>query len=148
MRTKTLFVGFRGKNNASATLVKALSEQNWLLTNSFAGLREDIDGLPSDYDEVWLFGVDKNLVDSIRIEQVAEKDGIQRYSKLAEESLVERLSSTGVKVAVSSTPTRYLCNEAYWHLLGKYAGNAVLIHIPTIKHFNEEWFSKMKLYFL
>ena len=148
MRTKTLFVGFRGKNNASATLVKALSEQNWLLTNSVAGLREDIDGLPSDYDEVWLFGVDKNLVDSIRIEQVAEKDGIQRYSKLAEESLVERLSSTGVKVAVSSTPTRYLCNEAYWHLLGKYAGNAVLIHIPTIKHFNEEWFSKMKLYFL
>ncbi|MBQ3906216.1 MAG: hypothetical protein II743_05545, partial [Lachnospiraceae bacterium] len=27
MRTKTLFVGFRGKNNASATLVKALSDQ-------------------------------------------------------------------------------------------------------------------------
>ncbi|MCR4599761.1 MAG: hypothetical protein K5678_12105 [Acetatifactor sp.] len=147
MRTKTLFVGFRGKNNASATLVSALSSASFLLTNSFAGLIKDIEDLPSDYDEVWLFGVDKNLVDSIRIEQVAEKDGIQRYSKLAEEILVERLFSTGVKVAVSSTPTRYLCNEAYWHLLGKYVGNAVLIHIPTIKHFNEEWFSKMKLYF-
>lgn len=133
MRTKTLFVGFRGKNNASATLVKALSEQNWLLTNSFTGLRKDIDGLPSDYDEVWLFGVDKNLVDSIRIERVAEKDGDIRRSTLDLEGLVARLSSAGVKVAVSSTPTRYLCNEAYWHLLGKYAGNAVLIHIPTIR---------------
>ena len=76
VKEEKLFVGFKGKNNSSAILVSALSAQSCLLTNSFEGLRKDIEDLPPDYDEVWLFGVDKGLETSVRIERVAEKDGI------------------------------------------------------------------------
>ncbi len=144
MRNKMLFVGFKGKKNSSALLVSALSPQHYLLTNSFAGLRKDVEELSPDYEEIWLFGVDKSLVDSIRIERVAEKDGALRSTTLDVEDLAARFSGAGLKATVASHPTKYFCNEAYWHLLGKYAGKAVLIHLPTIKHFEEEWISKVK----
>ena len=142
--SKKLFVGFKGKNNSSAILVSALSSQQYYLTNSFEGLRKDIEKMPPDYDEVWLFGVDKGLETSVRIERVAEKDGIIRSTALDPENLAARFSEAGLKAVVASHPTEYLCNEAYWHLLEKYAGNAVLIHIPTIKHFDAEWIWKVK----
>ena len=34
--------------------------------------------------------------------------------------------------------------EAFSDLLEKYKGNAVLIHIPTVKNFKEEWISDVK----
>jgi pyrrolidone-carboxylate peptidase len=80
--------------------------------------------------------VDKNLIGSFRIEQCAEKDGTHLVTNLDLKSLAEKLSSNGIKSTISKTPTHYLCNEAYWHLLEKYQGKAVLIHIPTIKNFN------------
>ncbi len=144
VKEEKLFVGFKGKNNSSAILVSALSAQSCLLTNSFEGLRKDIEDLPPDYDEVWLFGVDKGLETSVRIERVAEKDGILCSTALDPEDLAARFSKAGLKAPVASHPTEYLCNEAYWHLLEKYAGNGVLIHIPTIKRFEEEWISKVK----
>ena len=110
-----------------------------MLTNSFEGLKKDIEGLSDDFDEVYLFGADKNLSDSFRIEKMAEKDGKQLQSKLDLESLRERFTSFMIKAEISSAPTKYLCNEAYWYLLEKFDGNAVLIHIPTIKNFKEEW---------
>ena len=144
VKEEKLFVGFKGKNNSSAILVSALSAQSCLLTNSFEGLRKDIEDLPPDYDEVWLFGVDKGLETSVRIERVAEKDGIRHSTKLDAEDLAARFLGVGLKAITASHPTEYLCNEAYWHLLGKYDGKAVLIHVPTIKHFDEEWISKIK----
>ena len=90
------------------------------------------------------FGVDKGLETSVRIERVAEKDGILCSTALDPEDLAARFLGVGPKATVASHPTEYLCNEAYWHLLGKYAGNAVLIHIPTIKHFDAEWIWKVK----
>ena len=59
-----LCIGFKGKNNSSSALVNALSAQHCLLTNSSSGLRKDIDRLPTECDAVYLFGADKNLVDS------------------------------------------------------------------------------------
>ncbi|MCR5498843.1 MAG: hypothetical protein K6F31_00445 [Acetatifactor sp.] len=141
---KQLFVGFKGKKNSSAILVSALSSQPCLLTNSFEGLKNDIENLSPGYDEVWLFGVDKGLETSVRIERVAEKDGIRRSTKLDVEDLAARFSRAGLKATVASHPTEYLCNEAYWHMLGKYAGKAVLIHLPTIKYFEKEWISKVR----
>ncbi len=38
-----LFVGFKGKNNASSVLVEELPSEHLLLTNSFTGLKKDID---------------------------------------------------------------------------------------------------------
>ena len=141
---KKLIVGFKGKNNSSSILVSSISSEYFLLTNSFEGLRKDIEGLSDDYDEVYLFGVDKNLSNSFRIEKMAEKDGDTLQSKLDLESLRERLASFMIKTEISSTPTKYLCNEAYLYLLEKYKGNAALIHIPTIKNFKEEWISSVK----
>ena len=132
-----LFIGFKGKNNASALLVNSLSPNACLLTNSFMGLKKDIDNLSPDFDAVYLFGVDKDLKDSFRIEQVAQREGVCLSSKLNLENIAKKLSSSNVKCTISQKPTQYLCNEAYWYMLEKYKGNAVLIHIPTMKNFTD-----------
>ncbi|MBO4615738.1 MAG: hypothetical protein J5717_00150 [Lachnospiraceae bacterium] len=136
MAEKELYIGFKGKNNSSAMLVSALPGQHFLLTNSFSGLKKDIDKLPADYDAVYLFGVDKNLSDSFRIEQYAAKENARLTTTLDLEAIRKRLSDAGINSTISKTPTHYLCNEAYWHLLEKYQSRAVLIHIPTIKNFS------------
>ena len=140
----TLFIGFKGNNNSSNILVSSLSSNHILLTNSFTGLKKDIEELSSDYDEVYLFGVNKNLSDSFSIECVAEKDGKRLESKLDLEELKERFASFMIKADISKVSSKYLCNEAYWYLLEKFKGNAVLIHIPTIKNFKEEWIESFK----
>ncbi len=132
---KVLYIGFKGKNNSSSMLVNSLSSQGCLLTNSFAGLKKDIDNLSGDYDEVYLFGVDKTLTDSFRIEQCADRENIRLTTALDLKVISERLSAAGIKSTVSDNPTHFLCNEAYWYLLEKYRGRAVLIHIPTIKNY-------------
>ncbi|MBO4702437.1 MAG: hypothetical protein J5625_07250 [Lachnospiraceae bacterium] len=140
----TLFIGFKGKNNSSNILVSSLSSNHILLTNSFTGLKKDIEELSPDYDEVYLFGVNKNLTDSFSIESVAEKDGKRLESKLDLEELKERFASFMIKADISKVPSKYLCNEAYWYLLENYKGNVVLIHIPTVKNFKEEWIESFK----
>lgn len=130
----TLFVAFKGKNNSSAILLDSLPGEHCLLTNSYAGLKRDIDGLSGEFDEVYLFGAAKELTDSFRIEKTAEKDGKKLTSKLDLDKIGKRLSEAGIKSRISERATHYLCNEAYWYLLEKYKGRAVLIHIPTIKH--------------
>jgi hypothetical protein len=140
----TLFIGFKGNNNSSNILVSSLSSNHILLTNSFTGLKKDIEELSPDYDEVYLFGVNKNLSDSFSIECVAGKDGKRLKSELDLEELKERFASFMIKADISKVPSKYLCNEAYWYLLEKYKGNAVLIHIPTIKNFKEEWIESFK----
>ena len=132
-----LYIGFKGQNNSSAILVNSLSGQHCLLTNSYAGLKRDIDNLIADYDEVYLFGADKSLSDSFKIEQYAEKEGKQLTTILDLNEVVKRLSVSGMKSTISKKATHYLCNEAYWYLLEKYRGRAVLIHIPTLKHFRD-----------
>ena len=141
---KKLFVGFKGKNNSSSMLVSSISSEHFLLTNSFEGVRKDIEELFEDYDEVYLFGADKNLSDSFRIERLAEKGGKRLKSKLDLEKVKEQFASFRIKAEILNTPTKYLCNDAYWYLLEKYKGNAVLIHIPTVKNFKEEWISDVK----
>ncbi len=131
-----LFVGFKGINNSSALLVDQLSSHKFLLTNSFTGLKKDIGSLPAEYDAVYLFGADKNLTDSFRIEKYAERNGIQLSTILDTEDIRKKLTQAGITSTISTEPTHYLCNEAYWWLLEKYKGKAVLIHIPTIKHFD------------
>ena len=138
---KVLFIGFKGINNSSALLVDRLSAQKALLTNSFAGLKKDIDLLPAECDSVYLFGADKNLVDSFQIEKCAERNGIRLSTVLDTEDIRKKLAYAGIASTISTDPTQYLCNEAYWWLLEKYKGKAVLIHIPTIKYYNDKTYS-------
>lgn len=140
---RELYVGFKGKNNASCILAKAISADSYLLTNSFEGLKRDIDSLSCAYDSVILFGIDKNLTDTVRIEAVAEKD-TRLYSTLNIAALSAQLDVAGIHNCVSHEPTHYLCNAAYWHLLQKFNGKAVLIHIPSIKSINEHLIDRIK----
>ena len=54
----TLFLGFKGKNNTSCMLAEQLSPKHLLLTNSFTGLKKDIDSISGEYDQIVMFGVD------------------------------------------------------------------------------------------
>lgn len=141
---QNLYIGFKGKNNASSTLVGYLSENPYLLTNSFGGVKKDIDNLADDYDYVLMFGVDKNLKNSVRIESVAEREGICLKSDLELNDISKKLNSVGVMNCISNTPTHYLCNEAYWFALQKYKGKVVFIHIPTTKNMCDDFLEKLR----
>ena len=58
---KTLYIGFRGKNNTSSQIVNQLGEDILLLTNSFSGLEKDILSITESYDSIYMFGVDSSL---------------------------------------------------------------------------------------
>lgn len=140
-----LYIGFKGKNNAAFTLVGYLSECPCLLTNSYGGVKRDIECLTDNYDYVLMFGVDKHLKNTVRIERVAEREGIRLRSGLELEDISKRLTTAGVRNSISDTPTQYLCNEAYWFSLQKYRGKVVFIHIPTTKNIDDSFFEKMKV---
>ena len=142
-----LHIGFKGKNNASGIAAKSIGSNSYLLTNSFEGLKKDIELLDLTYDCVILFGIDKNLVDTVRIEKVAEK-GTKEFSTINLENISAQLDSVGISNYLSDKPTYYLCNEAYWHLLRKFKGKAVLIHIPSIKNINESFITRLKQVFM
>ena len=145
--SNVLFVGFKGKNNASGMLVEQIAPDPLLLTNSFAGLRRDIDSVPNEYDYVVMFGVDKTLTDSVRIDKIASLNGIKKATAINLHGIKEKLADGGVSAEISEIPTAYLCNEAYWHMLEKFSGRAVFIHIPTMKHVDECFVGKMKMVF-
>ncbi|MBR4605530.1 MAG: hypothetical protein IKO41_04820 [Lachnospiraceae bacterium] len=139
-----LYVGFKGKNNSSGILAEYLSPEHLLLTNSFDGLKRDIDSVSNEYDQVVMFGVDKTLTSAVRIEKAADKDGETYVSNLDLDKLQKSLNMVGLCSVISENPTAYLCNYAYWHLLRKFTGNAVLIHIPTIKYADKVFEEKMR----
>ena len=145
--SKVLFVGFKGKNNSSGILVRQLSGECFLLTNSFEGVRRDIECLSEDYDELIMFGVDKSLATEVRIERTACKYGETLVSDIDLKRLVKRFDSVGISAVISDEPTAYLCNEAYWYAMWKFSGRAVFIHIPTIKNVDESFIMKMKAVF-
>lgn len=115
-----------------------------LLTNSFEGVKKDIEAIEGNYDFVIMFGCDKFLKDCVRLECFAEKDGVKCETRLDVKLLSETLAHDGVENIISETPIRYLCNEAYWHALQKFEGKAVFIHIPTLKNIDEKLISKIK----
>lgn len=141
---KVLLTGFKGKNNSSSILVQSISENYSLLTNSFEGLKKDIEAINEGFDLLIMFGCDKNLKDSVRIERFAEKNGERIASGLDLKNISTRLGKAGIENCISDTPSHYLCNEAYWYALQKFNGKAVFIHIPTIKNLNDDFIDKMK----
>ena len=141
---KILLTGFKGKNNSSGKLVQAISENFWLLTNSFDGVKKDIEGINGDFDFLIMFGCDKNLKDSVRIERFAQKNGEKIVSALDLENISKRLGNVGIKNIISDVTGAYLCNEAYWSALKKFNNKAVFIHIPTIKNIDDDFIKKMK----
>ena len=139
---KTLFIGFRGKHNASAMLAHQLSKDSLLLTNSFAGLERDILSVAEDYDFVCMFGVDKTLNDAVRIEQCAMLQGIKASSTCDIQDLSRKMVEHNIHHSISNVPTQYLCNAAYYHILCKNT-NSVFIHIPSIRGMDDSLMDRL-----
>ena len=102
-----IYIGFKGKNNASSMLVDYLSEKTYLLTNSFGGVKRDIEKLAETYDYVLMFGVDKNLKNSVRIERMAEREGVCLLSDFDLDDMVALLKSfkpEQVNIGCNSNP--------------------------------------------
>ena len=59
-----------------------ISPNHLLLTNSFGGLKKDIDTISEKYDLAIMFGVDKTLVSTVKLEKSATMDDKRLYSKL------------------------------------------------------------------
>lgn len=137
MKSSNLYVGFKGKYNSSFVLVNKFDGDNLFLTNSFAGLKKDIDNIKGNYSKIIMFGLDKNLSDTLRIESVAEKDNVICKTKINTAEIKNNLQKSGVNAVISSKATHYLCNEAYFYMLKKFDGNAVFIHIPPIRFLTE-----------
>ena len=142
---KTLCIGFRGKYNASSVLASSMGCEFLLLTNSFAGLKRDLDSINDCYDSVYMFGIDKHLKDHVRIEPMAEVNGDIRLTSINVEELSTQFSVAGLNNVIATSATYYLCNEAYWHALDKFGGKAVFIHVPPIRYIDSEFIDKMKL---
>ena len=140
----TTYVGFKGKNNASCILAKSLSKDPFLLTNSYGGLKRDIDNLSEDYDRVFIFGADKALSDSIRIEKSAERYGLRLHTLIDLNDIINQVNKYNINYRLADNPTRYLCNDAYWQLLNKFSGRALLIHIPTVKYFGDDLLCRLQ----
>ena len=142
-----IFMGFKGKNNNSSLIAQTLAENYGhclLLTNSFCGLQKDIEEVADAYQAAFLFGIDKTLRNEIRIETIAQKNSEKCRTKIDFLKLSGRFEAAGIKYSVSGTPTFYLCNEAYWFALQKFKGNAILIHIPTVKNADENFAENIK----
>ena len=135
---KILYVGFKGAKNTSYQLVSSFPGDHLYLTNSFSGLARDIDALGKDYDAVIMFGVDKSLSASLRVERCAELHGETLETKLYADQLARGFRENGINCDISDTPTQYLCNDAYFRMLRKTNGKAVFIHIPGSRCMTQE----------
>lgn len=129
---KVLFTAFKGNHNTSFQLVDQTAANYVLLTNSFQGLKKDISFVNNDYDIVYMFGVDKKLIDEVRIETCAKYNDETVCTGFDIHNLETRLKGTGISCSTSDKPTRYLCNAAYYHMLKKNL-NAIFIHIPSLR---------------
>lgn len=90
-----LLVAFKGSGNSANRLVSALQGEKLFLTNSYAGLREDIAQLNGSFDVIYMFGLDKRLKGDIRPETCALLNGQMIFSRLDVSGLA---SASGRKV--------------------------------------------------
>lgn len=140
---RILYTGFKGKNNVSYQLLSEISGQKLLLTNSFVGLEKDIMSIKDSYDLVIMLGLDTSLREMVRIEYVAEWDGMERTTDIDCDAICRSFTTNDISCFVSKTPTRYLCNAAYFYMLQKVSGKAVFIHVPSLKNMSEKMAGKI-----
>ena len=129
---RRLYTAFKGSHNTSFQLVNLTNGDRLFLTNSFQGLEKDILSLSTDYDAIYMFGIDKNLKNSIRIETCANYNGESVDTFFDILSLEKVIKDSGITYTISNKPTAYLCNAAYYHMLKKNR-NTIFIHMPSIK---------------
>lgn len=140
----TLYVAFKGNGNSANKIVRNLCGDKLFLTNSYNGLKKDIDNISGTYDLVFMFGLDKRLKGSIRIEHAAQRGDVCLYSDIDLDSIAVKLNKTGIIANIGNTPVQSLCNEAYWYMLRKYDRHAVFFHVPSIAYITETFIEKVR----
>lgn len=133
---RILYSAFKGTHNTSFQLVNQLIGDRLFLTNSFQGLQKDISTIELEYDAIFMFGVDKNLNNEIRIETCAKYSDEKICSSYDILTLENKIKNLEISYTISNRPTAYLCNAAYYHILKKNL-NTVFIHIPSLKGMND-----------
>jgi len=129
-----LYTAFKGKNNTSYQVASRLNGTVLFLTNSFQGLEKDIATVVNDYDVVYMLGCNKSLNNKIKIETCAEYNGERIFTEFDISELKKRIDNK-LSYSISYSPTKYLCNAAFYHMLKKNK-NTVFIHIPSISGMN------------
>lgn len=140
----TLYVSFKGNGNSANKIVRSLNGDKWFLTNSYNGLKRDIDNINGIYDSVYMFGLDKRLKGTVRIECVAQKDDVCLYSDMDCNSIAAKLNKSGIDTELWNIPAQSLCNDAYWYMLRKYNYHVVFFHVPSIKYITENFIEKVR----
>ena len=140
---KILYTGFKGKYNSSNRLVNLFDGETLYLTNSFKGLRKDIDSIEKVYDKILMFGLDKTLKEEIRFEKTAMREGIQIETKMKIESYLNMAKDKGINYTISDKPSNYLCNDAYFHMMSKVECPVLFVHIPSSKNMSELFCGKI-----
>lgn len=143
-----LYAAFKGNGNSSNKIVRSLSGDKLFLTNSYDGLKKDIENITGAYDFVYLFGLDKRLKGSVRIDCAAQKGGICCYSDMDNHLIASKLNKAGITAHLGITPVPSLCNDAYWHMLKKFHRHATFFHVPSIKYITEDFIEKIKIVLL
>lgn len=142
-----LYVAFKGDGNSSNKIVRNLNGDKLFLTNSYSGLKQDIDQINDSYDLVYMFGLDKTLKGDVRIESAAQRGDECFYSDLDFHSIAMRLNTSGIMTDIGNTPIQSLCNEAYWYMLKKFDCHVLFFHVPSIKYITEEFIEKVRTVF-
>ena len=140
----TLYVAFKGNGNSANKIVRSISGDKLFLTNSYNGLKKDIDNINGTYDLVYMFGLDKRLKGNVRIDCVAQRGDVCLYSDVDFNSIAMNLSQNGIITNIGNTPTQYLCNEAYWYMLRKFNCHVIFFHVPSIKYITENYIEKIR----
>lgn len=136
---KTLYTAFKGKNNTSYQLISALNSQALFITNSFQGAKRDVLSVNEElYDSVFMFGIDKSLTDSIKIELSAAVEGDFLDTDFDIEKLTSLCDQSCINYSINNSPAVSLCNTAYYYMLKK-KRNTIFIHIPSIGRMNPDF---------
>lgn len=141
---QALYVAFKGDGNSSNKIVRSFSGDKLFLTNSYNGLKKDIDHINGTYDVVYMFGLDKRLKGNVRIDCVAQRGEECLYSDVNIHSIALELNESGIITYMGNTPIQSLCNEAYWHMLKKYNCHVVFFHVPSIKYITDSFIDKVR----
>lgn len=91
-----------------------------------------------------MFGIDKTLKNEIRIEKNARYDEERAETLIDIYAMNQYFNKNGIDAFISDIPTVYLCNAAYFHMLKKYTGRVVFVHIPSSKNMSEEMFVNLR----
>lgn len=138
-----IYIGFKGKNNSSYQLVHKINKNCYYLTNSFVGLRKDIEHIPLNNEIVFMFGLDKTLYNEIKFDLCAQKDGKVIKSTTNIDNYILNAKNLHIDYKISIKPTFYLCNEGYYHILKKNNYKVIFIHIPSLPHMGPEFLDKI-----